>query len=59
VFTKPLLRNGLQNPIVPLLLGADDIENTASTIVACWIVLTELLPCNVLIKSVTILNEIK
>jgi hypothetical protein len=36
--TEPLLRNGLHNPVVPLLLGADDIENTASSIVACWTV---------------------
>jgi hypothetical protein len=54
VFTEPLLRNGLQNPVVPPLLGADDIENTASSIVACWTVFTELLPGNALIKSVTI-----
>jgi hypothetical protein len=30
----PLLRNGLHNTVVLLLLGADDIENTASSIVA-------------------------
>jgi hypothetical protein len=36
VFTEPLLRNGLHNPVVPLLLDADDIEITASSIVACW-----------------------
>jgi hypothetical protein len=29
--------------------GADDIENTASSIVACWTVFTELLPDNALI----------
>jgi hypothetical protein len=34
--------------------GADDIENTASSIVACWTVITALLPLNALIKSVTI-----
>jgi hypothetical protein len=51
VFTKPLLRNGLHNPVVPPLLGADDIENTASFIVACWTVFTELLPGNALFKS--------
>jgi hypothetical protein len=34
--------------------GADDIEKTASFIVACWTVFTELLPGNALIKSVTI-----
>jgi hypothetical protein len=55
VFTEPLLRNGLHNPVVPPLLGADDIENTASFIVACWAVFIELLPGNALIKSVTIL----
>jgi hypothetical protein len=54
VFTKPLLRKGLHNSVVPLLLGVDDIENTASSIVACWTVSTELLPGNELIKSVTI-----
>jgi hypothetical protein len=32
----------------------DDIENTASSIVACWTPFTELLPGNVLIKSVII-----
>jgi hypothetical protein len=52
VLTEPMLRNGLHNPIVPLLLGADDIENTAS-----YIVFTELLPGNALIKFVTILLE--
>jgi hypothetical protein len=36
-----------------LVLGADDIGNTASSIVACWTVFTELLPGNALIKSVT------
>jgi hypothetical protein len=57
VFTKPLLRNGLHNPFVPPLLGTDDIENTASSIVACWTVFPELLPGNALIKSVnSILN---
>jgi hypothetical protein len=29
-----LLRNELYNPVVPPLLGGDDIENTASSIVA-------------------------
>jgi hypothetical protein len=56
VFTEPLLRNGLDIPIVPLLLGADDIENTASSIGACWSVFTELLPGNALIKSATVLS---
>jgi hypothetical protein len=28
MFTEPLLRDGLHNPIVPLLLGADDVENS-------------------------------
>jgi hypothetical protein len=54
VFAEPLLRNGLHNPVVSPLLGADDIENTASSVVACWAVFTELLPGNALIKSVTI-----
>jgi hypothetical protein len=54
VFTKPLLRNGLHKPFVPPLLGADDIENIASSTVACWAVFTELMPGNALIKSVTI-----
>jgi hypothetical protein len=34
--------------------GADDIENTASSIFACWTVFKELLPGNALIKSVTV-----
>jgi hypothetical protein len=34
--------------------GADDIENTASSIVACRTVFTVLLPGNMLIESVTI-----
>jgi hypothetical protein len=54
VFTESLLRNGLHNPVVPPLLGADDIEKTVSSIVACWTVFTELLPGKSLIKSVTI-----
>jgi hypothetical protein len=54
VFTEPLLRNTLHKPIVSLLLGADDIESTASYIVECWTVFTELLPGNALIKSVTV-----
>jgi hypothetical protein len=36
--------------------GADDIENTASPIVACCTVCIELLPGNALIKSVTKFN---
>jgi hypothetical protein len=44
----------LHNPVVPQLLGADDIENTASSIVASWTVFTELLPENAFIKSVKI-----
>jgi hypothetical protein len=32
--------------------GADDIENTASSIFACWTVFTEMLPGNALLKSV-------
>jgi hypothetical protein len=47
VFSETLLRNGLHNPVVPPLLCADDIENTAS----CSAVFTELLPGNALIKS--------
>jgi hypothetical protein len=47
MFTEPLPRSGLQNPVVPPLLGADDIEYTVSSI-------TELLPGNALIKSVTV-----
>jgi hypothetical protein len=54
VFTEPLLRSGLHNPVFPPLLGADDIENTATSILACLTVFTELLPGNALIKSVTI-----
>jgi hypothetical protein len=54
VFIEPLFRNGLHNPVVPPLLGTDDIENTFSSIVACSTVLTELLPGKALIKSVTI-----
>jgi hypothetical protein len=34
VFRVPLLRNGLHNAVVLLLLGAGDIEYTASSIVA-------------------------
>jgi hypothetical protein len=36
--------------------GADDVENTVSSIVACWTVFTELLLGNALIKSVTKLS---
>jgi hypothetical protein len=54
MFIETVLENGLPNPAVPPLRGADDIENTASSIVACWTVFTELLPGNALIKSVTI-----
>jgi hypothetical protein len=39
--------------------GADDIENTASSIIACSTVFTELLPSNALIKSVTTLSRVK
>jgi hypothetical protein len=58
VFIEPLLRNGLHNTVVPPLLGEDDIENTASSIVACWTVFTELLPGNALIKSVGIFKRV-
>jgi hypothetical protein len=34
--------------------GADAIQNTASSTVACWTMFTELLPGNALIKSVSI-----
>jgi hypothetical protein len=34
MFTVPLLRNGLHNTVVLLLLGTDDVENTASSIFA-------------------------
>jgi heme/copper-type cytochrome/quinol oxidase subunit 1 len=54
VFTEPLLRNGFGNAVVPPLLGADDIEKAASSIVACWIVFTKQLRGNALIKSVKI-----
>jgi hypothetical protein len=54
VFTEQLLRNGLPKPVVPPLLGANNIENTASSIVACWTVFTEMLPGNAFFKSVTI-----
>jgi hypothetical protein len=57
MFTEPLLRNGLHNTVVPPLLGADGIENTASFIVACLTVFTEQLPGNALIKSITILSN--
>jgi hypothetical protein len=53
VFTEPLCRNGLHNSVDPLLLGVDDIEKTASPIVAFWTVFAELLPGYALIKSVT------
>jgi hypothetical protein len=42
----------LSNQSIGASVGS--IENTASSIVACWTVFTELLPGNVLIKSVTI-----
>jgi hypothetical protein len=58
MFTEPLLRNGLHNPVVPRLLGSDDIENTAASIVAYWAIFVELLHGNALIKSVTILMEL-
>jgi hypothetical protein len=53
VFTVPLLRNKLHNSVVPPLLGADDIENTAVSIVACWTVFRKLFAGNALIKSIT------
>jgi hypothetical protein len=54
VFTEPFLRNGLHNPVVPPLLGLDDIENSLIYCCVCWTKFTELLPGNALIKSVTI-----
>jgi hypothetical protein len=54
MFTEPLFINGLHNPVVPPLLGVDDIEIRASSVIACWAVFTELLPGNALIKSVTL-----
>jgi hypothetical protein len=38
--------------------GSDEIENTASSIVACWTVFTEPLPGNTLIKSVTLCTRL-
>jgi hypothetical protein len=38
----------------PLRDVTSDLENTASSIVACWTVFTELFPGNALIKSVTV-----
>jgi hypothetical protein len=58
VFTEQLLRNGLHNPVVPPPLGADYIENTASSIAFCWTLFTELLAGNALIKSVTVCTYI-
>jgi hypothetical protein len=58
VFTELLLRNGLRNPIVALLLDAGNIEMTASFSVARWTVFTELLPGNTSIKSVTLSSGI-
>jgi hypothetical protein len=49
-----LPRSGFHNPVVPLLLGADYVENIASSIVEYWAVFTELLSGKALIKSVTI-----
>jgi hypothetical protein len=50
LFTEPLLRNELHNPVGSPLLGADDIENTASSIAVWWNVFTELLPGTALIN---------
>jgi hypothetical protein len=54
VFTELLLRNGLHNPVFPWLLGADYIENTASSLVACWTAFTKIFPGKAVFKSVTI-----
>jgi hypothetical protein len=45
-------------PVTSTGRGPDDIENTASSVVACWTVFTELLAGNTLIKSVTISTNI-
>jgi hypothetical protein len=45
----------MHNPFVPSLLGMNNIGNTAPSFAACWTIFTELLPGNMLIKSVTIL----
>jgi hypothetical protein len=42
----------------PLRDVTADMENTATSTVACWTVYAELLPGNALIKSVKILNGI-
>jgi hypothetical protein len=34
VFTEPLLRNVLPNPVVPAFFGADDIENS---LIYCYV----------------------
>jgi hypothetical protein len=57
VFTETLPRNGFHNPVVLQLLGADRIENSFRYTVAYLEVFTDLLPGNVLIKSVTILSQ--
>jgi hypothetical protein len=46
----------MHNPVVPPLLGADDIENIASSLVAYWTVFTELLPGNALIINLKLLK---
>jgi hypothetical protein len=54
VFTEPLPRSGLHNPVVLLLLGANHIEHSFPYIVASWEVFAEPLRGNVLIKYVTL-----
>jgi hypothetical protein len=54
------LTENTSHGLCPLLCDVStDTENTASSIVACWTVFTELLCGNMLIKSVTILFIIK
>jgi hypothetical protein len=49
VFIKLLPRNGLHHPVVPPLLGMDDVQDTALSIVTGWTVFTELLPGNAIV----------
>jgi hypothetical protein len=57
VYWRQLHEHTANTPCDRYLLLCDvtvDTKNTASSIVACWTVFTELLPGNALIKSVTI-----
>jgi hypothetical protein len=50
-----LHRKHMSHDHYPLLCDVTaDTENTASSIVSCWTVFTEILPDNALIKSITI-----